>query len=244
MLMPGVISQESSSLFGLDIIQPQGRFRMRPVGAKWVRPHPTVAHDRNSPAEADQDQEDRRLLQCVSRGEIDAFWVLWQRHRNYLFAICMKRFNGAREDAEDALSKAMLKALDKLSSKGSDIDNPKAWLARLTINLCVDIYRENRRRSSSVEDIESVATSEAHPVCSAAQSPEEELLEMELHSRVRRAVRDLPGNIHEPFVMRFVHEIPCRDVAERLSLTPDNVRKRIQRARSILRRRLAACSPA
>ncbi|HYM01063.1 MAG TPA: sigma-70 family RNA polymerase sigma factor [Blastocatellia bacterium] len=187
---------------------------------------------------SDTINEDSVLLNSLASGETDAFWVLWMRHRKYLFSICLKRLPSAPEDAEDVLSRAMLRAWEKLPSQAWKIENAKAWLARLTINLCVDAYREKKRRSAGCETVDDVALSDAHLAVCSSQSPEQNLLRDELRSRVRGAVDDLPVHIKSPFVLHFVEDFACKDVGERLYLTPENVRKRIQRARSILRKRL------
>jgi RNA polymerase sigma-70 factor (ECF subfamily) len=54
-------------------------------------------------------------------------------------------------DAEDALSRAMLKAWEKVQKIGVEIDNFKSWLSTLTRNLCVDIHRERSRGANRVE---------------------------------------------------------------------------------------------
>lgn len=83
-----------------------------------------------------------------------AFWQLWEQYRDYLYRCCIEWMGGNPTDAEDALSRAMLKAWEKVQKIGVEIANFKAWLTSLTHNLCVDIHRERSRGANRVEDIE------------------------------------------------------------------------------------------
>ncbi|MEA5593420.1 hypothetical protein [Rivularia sp. UHCC 0363] len=58
--------------------------------------------------------EEQLLLKRFSQGESSAFWELWQRHLDYLYYRCLGWMGGNPTDAEDALSRAMLKAEKKL----------------------------------------------------------------------------------------------------------------------------------
>ena len=75
-------------------------------------------------------------------------------------------------------------------------------------------------------------------VSAAADSPEEAYLNREIFAYLCHAVNDLPARLREPFVLRFFQEMAYRDIAECLILSTENVRKRIQQARDILRERL------
>ncbi len=66
------------------------------------------------------------------------FWWLWQKYRHYLHSCCLKWMGGNPTDAEDALSRAMLKAWEKVQKYAGKISNFKAWLTTLTHNLCMD----------------------------------------------------------------------------------------------------------
>jgi hypothetical protein len=44
------------------------------------------------------------------------FWQQWQQYRDYLYRCCIKWMGGNPTDAEDALSRAMLKALNVLQT--------------------------------------------------------------------------------------------------------------------------------
>jgi RNA polymerase sigma factor (sigma-70 family) len=77
---------------------------------------------------------------------------------------------------------------------------------------------------------------------SMGDSPEEALLRLEVQSRLNRALGDLPPHVRWPFVLHFIQEVGCEDVGKTFSITAANVRKRIQRARCLLRQKLGpAC---
>jgi DNA-directed RNA polymerase specialized sigma24 family protein len=68
---------------------------------------------------------------------------------------------GNSTEAEDALSMAMLKAREKLLKGAKVIENLKAWLTKLTYNLCLDILRQRDRLNEQVEDVELLTSSVA-----------------------------------------------------------------------------------
>ena len=168
-----------------------------------------------------------------------AFWQLWQQNRDDLYRCCLKWMGGNSTDAEEVLSRAMLKAWDKLPDYAEKITNLRAWLTRLTHNLCIDIQRERRRKAMQMEDIEEVAARGNSAVISGLNSPEEALLHHELGQYIRRAIDTLPSRLRTPFVLRYWHQIAYQDIAQQLALSLNNVYKRIQQARDILQKRLS-----
>jgi RNA polymerase sigma-70 factor (ECF subfamily) len=147
---------------------------------------------------------------------------------------------GVREDAEDALSRAMLRALDRLPDCAAKITNLKAWLTRLVCNLCVDIHRERKRRKRGAIDIDDLTSADDGALVRCSQSPEDVFFQREMCGFVMYTVDSLPAPLREPFVLRFFQEMAYPDIAEQLTLSPDNVRKRIQQARAILRERVGS----
>jgi RNA polymerase sigma-70 factor (ECF subfamily) len=168
-----------------------------------------------------------------------AFWLLWQQHRDYLYRCCVKWMGGNSADAEEVLSRAMLKAWDKLPNHADKIANLRAWLTRLTHNLCIDIHRERRRKAMQIDDIEEVAARGNSAVIFCVNSPEEALLHRELGKYIRLAIDTLPSRLRTPFILRYWHQIAYQDIAQKLALSLDNVYKRIQQARDILQKRLS-----
>lgn len=188
---------------------------------------------------APEEEKTRQLLCRVAEGNTVAFWMLWDLHKGHLYHLCLWQMEGAREDAEDALSRAMLRALEKLPNNACKIENFRAWLSRLTLNLCVDMHRERRRHVRRLESFENAVPGFNDRLLTAdTDSPEEGLINREVFDYVCRAVDDLPKRLREPFVLRFFQEMDYREIAECLILSNDNVRKRIQQARDILREQL------
>jgi RNA polymerase sigma factor (sigma-70 family) len=167
------------------------------------------------------------------------FWQLWEQNRDYLYRCCVKWMGGNPTDAEEVLSRAMLKAWDKLPNHAEKITNLRAWLIRLTHNLCIDIQRERPRKAMQMEDIEEVAATGNSAVISCFDSPEEALLHHELGQYIRRAIDSLSSRLRNPFILRYCHQIAYQDIAQKLALSLNNVYKRIQQAREILQKRLS-----
>ena len=180
---------------------------------------------------------DEELMARLGDGDSSALWELWESHRAPLRRLCRRWMGGRAEDADDALSTAMLKTWELLPLQTREVANVRGWLIRLTYNVCMDFHREHQRRARL-----SLELGEPGPPCGEApagpHSPEEVLLRRELGSRVRQAIHGLPAPLREPVLLRFFGEMPHRDIADQLNLSSDNVRKRLQYARDILGRRL------
>jgi len=174
------------------------------------------------------------LLRLLARGEATVFWKLWETHQKHLYAICLRHMEGIQEEAEDALSRIMLKAWDKLPIYAPQIENLKAWLTRLACNLCTDMHRE-RRRTRGLECLDEILQAERDPAAGRGTSPEEFSIQREVTTCLSHVVSNLPPRLREPFVLRFFYEASYPEIAESLALSPANVRKRIQQARVILR---------
>lgn len=191
----------------------------------------------NSTNESCEAQPTTALGESILQGDFAAFYQVWEPHRPYLFKLCLRRMSGIREEAEDALSRAMLKAWERLPHHAHKIRHLKAWLAQLTLNLCADIQRERRRHARVFESIEGLPACR-RDVLASTETPEESVLCSELYLQLQALIAGLPARLHEPFIMYVVHEMSYVDISEQLGLSNDNIRKRIQQARAILRTHL------
>jgi RNA polymerase sigma-70 factor (ECF subfamily) len=163
------------------------------------------------------------------------FWQQCEQYRDYLYRRCIK-WMGNPTDAEDALSRAMLKAWEKFRDCTVGIKNFKAWLIQLTHNLCVDIHRERNRGARRVESLDAFG-SEAEFV-SQEENPVLAATRRELKKFVGCAIDELPTRLRETFILHFYEELSHQEIAQQQSISYDNVCKRISQARAFLREEL------
>ncbi|MBC1239127.1 sigma-70 family RNA polymerase sigma factor [Nostoc sp. 2RC] len=166
------------------------------------------------------------------------FWLQWQQYRDYLYRCCLKWMGGNPTDAEDALSRSMLKAWKKAQKYAGEITNFKAWLVTLTRNLCVDIHRERSRGANRVEDIEVYVRSEEQGMVDFENTPDSAMETDERKRVIRRAIYNLPTRLRETFILHFYQELSYPEIAEQQNISYQNVCKRISQARKILQREL------
>jgi RNA polymerase sigma-70 factor (ECF subfamily) len=173
----------------------------------------------------------QRLLDALAAGNHAAFWPLWDLYKGHLYHVCLWQMDGVREDAEDALSRSMLRALDKLPRMCGRIQNVGAWLSRLTVNLCVDMHREQKRDARRLENIDDVLPAAGEVLQADADSPETVFLHREAIDYVCDVINDCrraSASVRAAF-------LPGDGVLRHrraLILTTENVRKRIQQART------------
>ncbi|WP_083619091.1 RNA polymerase sigma factor [Planktothrix serta] len=161
-------------------------------------------------------EEEPILLKRLSLGDDNAFWQLWQQHQKYLYYRCLSWMGGNPIEAEEALSLAMLKARDKLPNSADKITNFRAWLIRLTHNLCVDIHRARCRKAIRIETVE-----EDEAVISNFDCPESAILRDELGQVIRSAVDTLPERLRIPFILRYYEQVSYPDIAQQLAISQD-----------------------
>jgi RNA polymerase sigma factor (sigma-70 family) len=166
------------------------------------------------------------------------FWQQWQQYRDHLYRCCIKWMGGNSADAEDALSRAMLKAWEKVQRYAGEIANFKAWLTKLTRNLCVDIYRERDRGAIRVKNMEVYASLEEQGLFTPDQTPSKALENSEKKIVIRRAIDSLPTRLRETFILHFYEELSYTEIAQQQDISYQNVCKRISQARAILRSEL------
>ncbi len=176
--------------------------------------------------------------QALSQNNCQDFWQLWESSQGYFYNLCLKWMRGNFHDAEDALNQSMLKAWNEWTKDAKKIIYPKAWLARLIYNFCMDVHRKHKREVPGIENIDDIQFADHPAFASRVEFPESNILNLEMRAYLHHRIESLPDKLRHPFVLHHCQEKSYQDVAKRLALSEENVRKRIQEARKILKKQL------
>ncbi len=162
----------------------------------------------------------------------------WREYQDRLYRCCLKWMDGNHAHAEEALSRAAIKAWNKVKDGKYVVTNFKAWLTKLTRNLCVDIHRENNRGIRRIESIEVMAEAEGDKLASNYENPIHAATRHELDFLAKNAIEKLPPRLREVFILYYYQDQSYREIAEEIGISYTNVCKRISQARAILKEEL------
>lgn len=161
--------------------------------------------------------------------------IIWMDHAAAALRVC--RAHVGPDAADDALGRVSLAAQSSIARTSRHIDNPRAWLLTIARHVCCDIHRERLRGNvDSVGDdaLERVAGRRA--LALDYGNPERQYLAREQMRRMRSALGALPDELRKPLCLIANGEADYGALAGALGVTPAALRKRMQRARALLRR--------
>jgi RNA polymerase sigma-70 factor (ECF subfamily) len=183
--------------------------------------------------------DDLTLVHACKDGKVAAFEQLVNRYGARLFSIA-QHITHNREDAEDAVQEAFLKAFRKLTQFREN-SQFSTWLIRITVNEALMKLRKRRsiRELSMDEDFQSEEHAAPFEVADLAPDPEKLYRAYELREILRSALQELQPGLRVVFVLRDVEGLSTEQTAEVLELTQVAVKARLWRARLQLRKRLS-----
>jgi RNA polymerase sigma-70 factor (ECF subfamily) len=183
-------------------------------------------------------KDDEPLLVAAAKsGDISAFETLVGRYEHKIFRLT-QNITQNREDAEDAMQEAFLKAYEHL---GEFQGNSRfyTWLVRIAVNQALMKLRKRRPNQISLD--EEVNTGEdmvPREVEDWGPSPEERYEQTELAQILSTVVGELEPGFRIVFQLRDIEELSTEETAEALGLSVPAVKSRLLRARLKLRQKL------
>ena len=148
----------------------------------------------------------------------------------------MLRVCGNREDAEDVLIEALLKAYRNLDSLRESTAF-RAWLAQIARRVCWQLKEKEAllpvMQLSELED-------EGRELPSAEPAPEAQAARREMKTLLEATLKELPDEYREVYELRDLRDLPGDQVAKKLRISRAAMKSRLHRARELMRVRLDA----
>ena len=182
--------------------------------------------------------DDLDLVHASKDGDVAAFEQLVKRYDRKLLRIAQSVTHN-KEDSQDAVQEAFLKAYQNLSEFRED-SQFSTWLIRITVNQSLMKLRKQRtvREVSLDEDFQSDGDVFPMEVADRAPSPEQIYGTSELRNTLMKALEGLRPILRTVFVLRDVEGLSIHQTAEVLNVSQTAVKARLWRARLQLRDRL------
>jgi RNA polymerase sigma-70 factor (ECF subfamily) len=187
----------------------------------------------------DESRSDLELAADIARRDSGAVRLVMQRNDQRLFRAAWRILRN-REDAEDAVQSAYLKAFAAITGFAGR-SSLSTWLTRIVINDALAQARAVRRRRSKLEESEIPVLDEYREMLmrgSMSASPERTVARGQIRQKLDGAIAQLPAPFRTVFVMREIEELNVNEIAERLGIPAATVKTRHLRARRRLQRML------
>ena len=164
---------------------------------------------------------DAELVAAVLNGDVDAFGVLVRRYQD-AYVRFATRMLGSRDDADDALQSAFVRAFRKLR-ECRDPARFGAWLYQIVINECRTLaIRRDRRERRFVRD-----ERELERPMDTIDPPDV--------AHIQSMLGRLEPEQREAFVLKHVEELSYEDMAELTGASISALKMRVKRACDRLR---------
>ena len=183
---------------------------------------------------------DEEIVARVLGGEKELYELIMRRHNQRLFRVC-RAYAGSDDDAEDIVQEAHVRAWADLPRfRGESLLS--TWLTRIVIN---EALRRVKRGKRMVPLSAAVAGNDATATFEEAAAPNNETplaitMRNELQNVTDRALDGIPEKYRVVFLMRAIEGMSVAETSECLNISEANVKVRLNRARSLLKKRIGA----
>ena len=168
-------------------------------------------------------------------GDLDSFNQLVLRWERPIYALAY-RVIGREEEARDVAQETFLRAFRALNGfKGQA--KFSSWLYRITLNLCRDWMRKERRTpvSQAPEGIDIIELAgEATP----SETIEQMVGRKELGRAVSKAMAALPEEQRTAIILKEYHGLTFQEIADMLDCPLSTVKTRLYQGLSVVRKQL------
>ena len=199
------------------------------IGLSAPNPHrlpSTVARD-----------DEPLLVAAAKSGDATAFEELVRRYERKIFRLTMN-ITRNREDAEDAMQDAFMKAYTHLNNFHEN-SRFYTWLVRIAANEALMRLRKRRPNQFSLDEpLEGDDDLMPREIEDWGPSPEQRYAQSEMQEILNKVIDQLEPDFRVVFVLRDIEQLSTEETAAAIGISVPAVKSRLLRARLKLREKL------
>lgn len=184
---------------------------------------------------------DSEIVSKIKAGEKDMFEILIRRHNGALYKVG-RSFGFVHDDVQDLMQEAHIAAylnLGKFESRAAY----KTWLIRIMLNKCYHWTMEKAHKTKSAFSDASHTGEVNFTEKNLSSDGHREVLNRELGRVLEGCIEQLAPEYRTVFVLRELEGLNVHETAEVMDITEANVKVRLNRAKSMLRKKLESWYP-
>ena len=171
------------------------------------------------------------VIRRVIEGEKALYEIIVRRFNPFLYKIG-RSYNYNHEDTQDLMQETFIDAYKSLLQFEGRADF-KTWIIRIMMNNC---YRK-REKASFKNEIMQDANEYSTPMFSNKNNDIDKIIQnRELRHIIENALRKIPFDYRMVFSLREISGLNVSETAEMLGISETNVKVRLNRAKTMLRK--------
>jgi RNA polymerase sigma-70 factor (ECF subfamily) len=178
---------------------------------------------------------DEELVARCQAGDTECFNDLIRRWERPIYALAYRTI-GHDEDARDVVQEAFLRAFRGIRAFKGEA-RFSSWLYRITLNLCRDWVRR-QKRAPLVQPPNGVDATELADRLEAGDQVEDEVARRDLNRMVARAMATLSDEQRTAIVLKEYHGLTFQEIADVQGVPLSTVKTRLYQGLTMLRREL------
>lgn len=173
----------------------------------------------------------------VLKGNQEAFEEIVTLFQDRLYHVCYRMLSN-RQEAEDIAQEAFVRAYVNLHT----FDQKRkfsTWLFRIATNLCIDRIRKKKPDyylDANVPGTDGLTM--YSQIAVDEELPEDEVEKLETQQRIQYEIGRLSDRYRSVIILRYIEELPLKEISEILELPLGTVKTRVHRGRAALRKQM------
>ena len=177
---------------------------------------------------------DMEIIRRILAGEVILFEVLIKKNNASLYKTGMS-YGFNHQDVEDLMQETYINAYSSLS-KFENRSSFKTWIIKIMLNQC---HHKAKKFSFKNEKPKEISQNEnTIPMFSSNTDPNNTMVNRELTNILQNAIYKIPMDYRMVFSLRELNGLSIAETAEALDISPSNVKVRLNRAKTMLRKQL------
>jgi len=178
---------------------------------------------------------DEELVARSMGGDPESFNQLIKRWERPIYALAYRTI-GREDDARDVVQETFLRAFRGLGGFRGQAKF-SSWLYRITLNLCRDWIRR-QRRAPVVLTPDGVDLVDLAGEADGAERADEAVARQDVRRAVALAMRALPEEQRAAIVLKEYHDLTFQEIADLLGCPLSTVKTRLYQGLTVLRKEL------